>query len=432
MAMGSFSAFLNAELTRPNIIFAMTDDQGWADTGNQGHPWLKTPNLDAMAEAGLRLDRFYVATPKCSPTRASVVTGRHPERFLFENGVGFPATERTIGQILSEQGYATGIFGKWHLGGMNPERANFPTNLGFQRVRTENLQFDVDPVLYHEDGRHVAHSGDSSGRLVTECLEFAREASESGKPFMALIWFTAPHTPLAPTEADRAAAEAMKAKAGKKAVGGVTYYAELIEMDRAMGQLRSGLREMGLAENTLIWWCSDNGGVKAYQNQPLRGTKFTIWEGGVRVPGIIEWPAQIPKGSVTEVPVSSMDFVPTVAGILGIQDVKSTGPLDGIDIRELFSGKMKERPKPLPVAWAGPYGMIDNQFKIIKGNPSAKQWKKDRETWHLYRVDTDPGETTNLVEEEPEVFARLRKDLEAWIEEISTDPGRKGRKPFRR
>jgi arylsulfatase A-like enzyme len=361
---------------RPNIVFVMTDDQGWGDTGYNGHPWLKTPYLDAMAGNGLQLDRFYSATPKCSPTRASVLTGRHPDRFAFFNGTNCPASERFISEELSDICYATGLFGKWHLGGMDPTRANFPANKGFQRCRTENLQFDVNPKLFHEDGTQHRHEGEGSMVLVDECLSFAKEAVDRKQNFASMVWFCSPHTPLAPHPDDLAAATAMRAKAGKKARGHLPYYAEIIAVDRAMGALRQGLRDLGVEQDTVVWFCSDNGGTKVEMNRPFQGTKFTFWEGGIRVPGIIEWPSVIKPGSRSAVPVSTMDFLPTTAAMCGVPKPNTVGPVDGIDLQPLFAGKMEQRPKPVPLSWSGPVGLNDNRYKIIKGHPSVKQWKK--------------------------------------------------------
>lgn len=406
---------------RPNVIFAMTDDQGWGDTGFNGHPFLKTPHLDDMAKNGMKLNRFYAATPKCSSTRASVITGRHPERFGFDNGTGFPTKERTVGQILSEVRYRTGIFGKWHLGRMDTSSAGFPPNLGFEVCRTDNLQFDIDPSLFHEDGSKQTHRGESSEVLVRECLKFAETSKEAQQPFAALLWFTSPHTPFDPLPKDVEAFEAMKRS--KKDMGNAKYYAEIIAMDRAMGQLRKGLRDMNIEKDTIVWWCSDNGGTQESMNRPLQGTKFTCWEGGIRVPAVVEWPGRIQPGSESSVPSSTMDFLPTMAGLAGVADVKARGPLDGIDLVPLFDGVMKERPKPVPLGWYGPMGLNGNRYKIIRGNPSAKQFKKDKDSWRLFDVVKDPGEKHNLVNEEKKVFAEMKKELEAWVASVDSDPG---------
>jgi arylsulfatase A-like enzyme len=241
----------------PNVVLVMADDQGWGDTGYNGHPQLKTPHLDAMAAAGLRLDRFYTAHFNCSPTRASIMTGRHPHRMgTFAPGRPIRAEELTVAQVLQGAGYATGHFGKWHLNGKNGDRNTktppgrailaedplSPGKLGFDEWVSADNFFDLDPVL-GRNGVPEKFQGDGSDVTMGEALKFIRRQVEAGKPFLAVIWFGNPHVPHQALPADRQLYADLPDDLQN-------YYGEITGIDRNVGQLRSALRELNAAENT--------------------------------------------------------------------------------------------------------------------------------------------------------------------------------------
>jgi len=407
---------------RPNIILCMTDDQGWGDVGYNGLKKIKTPNLDAMAAAGARFDRFYAAHPSCSPTRASVMTGRHPYRGgVFWPGMPLRTQEFTIAQAVKRVGYTTGHFGKWHLSGGRPGRGRalplddplHPGHFGFDTWFTVSNWFDTD-WTFSRMGQRVTVPGDGSDAIVAEALTFIEKNAKSHTPFLALIWFGSPHVPLLPTKNDLQAA------------GGHPYYGELIGVDRAMGTLRSGLRKLGVARNTMLWFNSDNGawedekkGPDSYgSNGILRGHKGQIWEGGVRVPGLIEWPARIRKPVVITVPVVTSDIYPTVVDLLNIDLSDRTRPVDGISILPLLDGKMQKRPKGIGfwhpegdnifsstrVAW------LDNQYKL---------YKRGDDKFELYDLDRDVSEKTDIAAEQPQVVKRMKAELEDWQRSVT-------------
>ncbi|MBX3439067.1 MAG: sulfatase-like hydrolase/transferase, partial [Planctomycetaceae bacterium] len=250
---------------RPNIVLVMADDMGWGQTGYYGHPVLKTPHLDAMAANGLRFDRFYAGAPNCSPTRATVMTGRGHDRTGVENH-GYPLRpqERTIAQVLHDAGYTTAHFGKWHLNGLRgpgapifETDARSPGAFGFEHWLSVTNYFDQNPLMSRE-GQFVEFEGDSSEIIVAEALAFIGDQVEAQRPFFSVIWYGSPHSPWAASDADTASFSELNAKSRR-------HYGELVAMDRSVGALRQGLRDMGVADNTLAWFGSDNGGLPDIQ-----------------------------------------------------------------------------------------------------------------------------------------------------------------------
>ncbi|HUG19897.1 MAG TPA: sulfatase-like hydrolase/transferase, partial [Planctomycetaceae bacterium] len=310
--MGCLTSSMNVTAAdRPNIILAMADDQGWGDVAYYGHPVLKTPVLDEMSRVGLRFDRFYAAAPVCSPTRGSVMTGRHPNRFgCFSWGHTLRRQEVTIAEAVRQAGYATGHFGKWHLGSCRKESPASPGNSGFDTwISTPNF-YENDPLLCH-NGTVKQYRGESSMVAVETALEFIDQQQD--KPFLAVIWFGSPHTPHIASD------EILKEYPGLSAKE-ANYLGEITGIDRAMGHLRKELRRRNLAENTLLWYTSDNG-PQALESNPgsaggLRGRKGSLWEGGVRVPTIIEWPAVVTSPRITDVAGNTFDIYPTLIDLL--------------------------------------------------------------------------------------------------------------------
>jgi arylsulfatase A-like enzyme len=422
---------LLAAPARPNIVLVMADDQGWGDTGYNGHPELKTPHLDAMAAAGLRLNRFYTAHFNCSPTRASVMTGRHPHRMgTFGPGSPIRAQELTVAKVLQGAGYATGHFGKWHLNGKNGDRdtktppgrailANDPLSpgkLGFDEWVSADNFFDLDPVL-GRNGVAEKFRGDGSDIAMDEALKFIRKSAGAGKPFFTVVWFGNPHVPHEALPADKAPYAKLPEK-------DQNYYGELTGIDRNVGKLRAALRELKVADNTLVWYTSDNGGAAGPKSTGnLRGSKGTLWEGGVRVPGIVEWPARIARAFASDVPSSTLDIYPTVLAATGAQAAKQIQPLDGINLLPLFDRQMDARGKAIPfVARINQPGshaaLLDWPYKLHTDASGARGKKGavggEVKPVLLYDVSKDPNETTDLAAQQPERVAKMKAELTAW------------------
>ena len=443
---------LSAEQTaRPNILLVMADDQGWGDTAYNGHPLLKTPHLDSMAATGLRFDQFYAAAPVCSPTRGSVLTGRNPNRFgCFSWGRPLRPQEITIAERLKSAGYVTGHFGKWHLGSVLKNSPVNPGNSGFDHWLSAFNFYDNDPILSRE-GTAVELKGESSLIAADAAIDFIQEQTKASKPFLAVVWFGSPHSP------HHAAAEDRAHYAGRK---DADWLGEITGLDRAVGRLRSALKDAGVSDNTLFWYTSDNGGLKT-ESSGGRGKKGTIYEGGLRVPAIIEWPARIRNARTSGIPANTADIYPTVMELLGL-DLTEQPQLDGVSLVPIIDGKSDTRSQPIGFWQMDQRGIGTPSDKWMKEERAAQQSGKDyhdkarlvmnaaeitttfsasemttghsawlnwpwklhqiaggkknrgKITIELYHLKKDPMETTNLAAEHPERVQAMRKDLNAW------------------
>ena len=443
----------NAGAKKPNIILCMADDQGWGDMAYNGHAVLKTPHFDAMAAAALRFDRFYAAAPVCSPTRGSVMTGRHPNRFgCFKWGHPLRPQEITVAEALKTAGYVTGHFGKWHLGSVVEGSPVNPGASGFDEWLSAPNFFDNDPILSRE-GTAVPTKGESSMVTADAAIEFIRKHARSRQPFFAVVWFGSPHGPHQAIEADRALYKNQSERLQN-------FYGEITGMDRAFGKLRRELRRLGIRENTLLWYCSDNGGLPRVGSTGGRGNKGQIYEGGLRVPAILEWPARIAGHRVTNVPCNTSDIYPTLLDIAGVR-MRNQPPLDGISLVTLLEGRMKSRPKPMGF-WDHPTGGISTPSKkwmaslheaqqegkrvddpsrlrldagkITKqypedsfpGHSAWLDWpwklhrieKKGPVKFELYNLADDPQESNDCATAQPKRAKAMKAQLEAWLRSV--------------
>ena len=388
----------------------MTDDQGWGQTGYYNHPVLKTPNLDKMAKNGLRLDRFYAGAPQCSPTRASVLTGRSNDRTgVFYHGYPLNKNEKTIAQALKAAGYKTGHFGKWHLNGLRgpgvpilKDDKYSPGIFGFDKWLSVTNFFDIDPVMSY-NGEFQEFQGSSSEIIVDEALKFIKENKDKNIPSFTVIWDGSPHTPMLASQEDRIEFKGLELRSQH-------HYGELVAFDRSLGLLRKELKELGISDNTILWFCSDNGGLDRISPptvRELKGFKNTMWEGGLRVPAIIEWPLAI-KSKVSSYPASTMDIVPTILDIVGISHSKMLKPIDGISLKPLFNSQIKKRVLKIPFRFDDRGAMIDNDIKLI-----VRSIKKSE--FELYDLAIDPKESTDIKDENPFIFKMIKKDYLDWI-----------------
>ena len=410
-----FSCTENVDDEPPNIILIMTDDQGWGQTGYYDHPVLKTPNLDAMAENGLRFERFYAAAPVCSPTRASILTGRTNDRTgVMDHGYALRKQEKTIAVALKKAGYATGHFGKWHLNGLRgpgvpvlKDDSHSPGKFGFDHWLTVTNFFDIDPLM-SDNGSFIDLKGNSSEIIVKKALEFIKEKTSQNLPFFAVIWDGSPHDPFLASEKDRDNFNDLDNQSQH-------HYGELVAFDRSLGVLRKTLTDLGLENNTILWYCSDNGGLRNISPPSvggLRGYKTTIWEGGLRVPAIIEWPKVI-KPKVTNYPASTMDIFPTIADILNLPDTDLLKPIDGITLKPIFENDLSNRDKRIPFRYKDQGALIDNNFKLVVTSI-------DKEKFELYDLEKDFSESMDLSSENPLIFNQMKTDYLKWSESIDS------------
>jgi arylsulfatase A-like enzyme len=398
-----------AEATRPHIIFVMADDMGWGQTGYRNHPVLQTPNLDAMAANGLRFERFYAGGPVCSPTRASVLTGRsHDRAGVLSHGYGLRTQEKTIAQALQRAGYVTGHFGKWHLNGHRgpgvpifADDPRSPGRFGFDEWVSVSNFYDLDPLMSRA-GKFEQFHGDSSEVAVGEAIRFLEKHHAGSKPLFAVIWYGSPHSPFKALDADKALFDDLNQTSAH-------HHGELAAMDRSIGTLRRKLRELGIADNTLLVFCSDNGGLPGIVPDTvggLRGNKGSVFEGGIRVPGIIEWPAVI-RPRVTEYPACVMDLFPTVAEIVGLPEDAMTKPLDGQSLRPLFDRELGERKTPIGFRYQAKRALVGDRYKLLTQNLSSGKFE-------LYDLKNDPAEARDVSAGHPEVFTRMQRQLLEW------------------
>lgn len=440
----------------PNIILIMADDLGWGDVGFDGNLYLQTPELDKMARNGIKLNRFYAASAVCSPTRGSVLTGRHPERYgiTHANTGHMKPEEITIAEVLKNRGYRTGHFGKWHLGTLTvtekdanrggPEGAAHyapPWENGFDvSFSTESKVPTWDPMITPEPaaqdignrvpGEHFGTyywtgenqkvsdnlSGDDSRIIMDRVIPFVEQAAQAKRPFLSVIWFHTPHLPVV-------AGPDYRNRYANFSEDKQHYYGSITAMDEQIGRLRRFLREKGLAENTLILFCSDNGPEGPEQINrtqgsagPFRGRKRSLYEGGIRVPALIEWPAKIEAGQKTNLPVSTSDIFPTLLGILGVDTEKGTQPLDGTNIFPFIQNKSETRETFIAFKFQKQQAIMDNQFKLYSAD--------NGENFALFDLLNDPGETTDIASDNPQKTAKLSQDLENWL--VSCERSRQG------
>ncbi len=477
--LSTFSILHSSFSAQPNIILMMGDDHGWEETGYHGHPHVKTPVLDEMAATGLRMDCFYAAHPSCSPTRASFLTGRHPNRMgTFAPGWSFRPEEITSARILAKAGYHCGHFGKWHVGAVKKESPVSPGAMGFHEWLSHDNFFELNPSLSRNGGPPEVFQGESSEILIREAMRFIDSTKKADKPFFTIVWFGSPHEPYSGLPADLALYDDLPAKYTKlvkltsNETGGQTKrpqgevlrerYAEITAMDRAIGTLRKHLAEQGLRDNTLLFYCGDNGtSPDAALGVPHRGVKGQVYEGGTLVPGLIEWPARIPKPRTTNVRATTSDLLPTLAAITG--HPLPNRPIDGIDLSPLLDGKMTDRPKPLyfwecnigkskgepyidpklqegttPLAkkmggkatrdftnfrhptitgadYLGPRAIIDGSFKLV-----IHEQKNGEPKLELFDLKSDPAEKINLIEQQPATAEKLKSQLREWQQSVLT------------
>ena len=438
---------------KPNIVLVMADDQGWGDMGYYGHPVLKTPEFDKMAGEGIRFDRFYAAAPVCSPTRGSVMTGRHPNRFgCFKWGYTLRPQEVTVAEALKSAGYVTGHFGKWHIGSMLKNGEVNPGKSGFDEWLSAANFFDNDPVLSRE-GTAVEMKGESSLVTVDAAIDFINKHQGGTQPFFAVVWFGSPHNP------HRAGEEFGKAYEGEGKKK--NFYGEIAGMDAAVGKLRGKLKDMGISENTILWYCSDNGGLPGLGVTGGRGHKGQIYEGGLRVPAILEWPKRITKHEVTNVPCNTVDIYPTLLEIAGVK-MKGQPLLDGVSLTGVIDGRMTKREKPMgfwdytiggrgtpsdkwmrelleaqrkgeeitdPVRLCSGAGEITKQYskESLPGHAAWLDWpwklhriedKKGNVKWELYDLGSDGYEKVNVIDKYAKRIDLMKKELKVWQESV--------------
>ena len=418
---------------RPNIILVLTDDQGYGDLGVHGNAQISTPHLDAFARESLEMTRFYVE-PVCSPTRASILTGRYHMRTgvlaTSRGGARIFGDEETIAEVLAKSGYRTAIAGKWHLGDNAPSR---PQDQGFQQVlvhRSGGIGQIPDrdatyfrPVLWR-NGRREVVDGYCTDLFFDSAIDFIKK--NRAHPFFLYLPTNVPHTPISITAkywkpfADAGVPE----KTAK-------LYGMMKNLDENFGRLTKTLEETGLARNSVVIFMSDNGPTSGRFNSGLRGSKGSVYEGGIRVPFLVRWPQRIAPGSRVDRLAAHIDLLPTLAGAAGAQ-LSKPGRLDGVNLLKLWTGAIR------PEAWPGRNIYIQTVKRILQNRyvnaaviTQRYKWVSyagvgqvddfDRSKIELYDLTSDPGESQNLAVRSPEVLNGLSVGYEAWFDSMKRE-----------
>jgi arylsulfatase A-like enzyme len=419
---------------KPNIVLLISDDLGYADLPLYGKSEIATPALAGLAKAGMRFTQAYATAPICVPSRMGINTGRYQQRFGIYDNMYDPRevklffTETLLAQHLKNLGYVTGLVGKWHLSGNRfppngptPEQRGFDEWVGIEggmsnyfppaRLYRNNVAFEAPEYLTDFFGK--------------EAVRFIRQSQ--GRPFFLYVGFNAPHAPLEVPEGDRSGGEADSPD--RRTYGGMVR-----ALDRNIGRVLGALKELGLERSTLVAYVNDNGGAGNHtpphsrntaRNAPLRGYKFELWEGGVRVPMILRWPGHIPAGGRFDRVVSTMDLAPTFVRAAG-GELPSARPFDGVDLLPFLTGKNTAVPHAVLCwenrVWSGPRG---KQRPVAgKYNRAVRKgaWKMvqlaDEAEWQLFDLQADPGEQHDLAAEFPSVVAELREEYRRWREQM--------------
>lgn len=403
----------------PNVLLIIGDDMGYADVGFHGCTDIPTPHLDALAGGGVKFTNAYASAPVCSPSRAALLTGRYQQRFGFESlprgNQGLPTDQITLADRLKAAGYATGLIGKWHLGSqpvMRPMRRGFDEFFGF--LDGGHSYFDPEGILRGDEPvTEMDYTTDAFGR---EALAFIER--HSGRPWFLCLSFNAVHDPMHATP-DRLEKFAHISDQRRR-----TYAAMMIAMDEAIGAVRGKLADTGQASRTLVIFINDNGGptlpgttINGSRNDPWRGSKRTLLEGGIRVPCLLAWPGTI-KPAVYDQPVIMMDLTATALAAAGLA-LRSEWKLDGVDLAPFLDGARGGTPHEA-LYWrfgeqmairAGPYKLVRYDSNADTRLGGRTQPVTEMKLYHLGR---DPGETNDLAAIEPERFAELRARWEAW------------------
>jgi len=422
---------------RPNVIFILADDLGWADLACYGHPEIKTPALDRLAQQGTRFTQFYVNSAVCSPSRTAFLTGNFPARHGIHGALSTTKVNRELGMPdaldpkaamlphqLQRTGYVTGHFGKWHLssgkGAHSVERYGFDEHrIGFATPGWEKS----DPFFWAK----------STQMIVDEAVRFIEKHRD--RSFYVNVWPFLPHAILNPTEEQMAPYREFGPPNVPYKGAHQVYYASVTDLDQQVGRLLQRLDELRLAENTLVLFSSDNGpeDMEIYSTNhsgvgstgPFRGRKRSLYEGGVRVPFLARWPGRIPHGRVDTASVlSAVDVLPTIAKLAGSRLAEEFNP-DGEEASEALLGRTYSRSKPLFWEWRFDiYGHPVNRSPMLAVREG--KWKlltnRDRSRVELYDVPGDPTELNNLAYRHPEIVDRLSRKLLEWSGTLPQGP----------
>ena len=418
--------------TQPNVVILLADDLGYKDVGCYGGP-VKTPAIDQLAKNGVRFTDFYSGCAVCSPSRATLLTGRHHIRtgvysWIHDEGQNshLLLSERTIAEILKDRGYSTAHIGKWHLGLPTKNRSKpTPGHHGFDYWFTtwnNASPSHKNPNNFIRNGQAVGPLEGYSCQLVAdEAIDWLDNYRHPKAPFFLNLWFHEPHAPIA-------APDKIVSTYGELKDRAAIYSGTIDNTDRAISRVVEKLNQMGVRENTLIIYASDNGSYRDDRVGNLRGKKGSNWDGGIRVPGIFSWPAVIPKNRVEKHPAGLVDVLPTLCGLLNLE-VPQDRMIDGSDLSPLLKGKPESFKRHQPMFWHlqksrpivamrdGDFSLVANpDYEISTSNMFQERWiptvrDGGYKDFQLFDLSKDPGQTQNIASDNPELLKKLKAKL---------------------
>ncbi len=407
--VASIASAAVAQERKPNVVLIMTDDQGWFDVGCHGNTALSTPVMDALAREGVELTRFY-ASPVCTPTRASLMTGRYYQRTgaidTFMGRDTMNAGEVTLGQIFQKSGYRTGIFGKWHLGRYmkyHPNLRGFDEFLGFWQYGFINRYDDSDELFHNRE--RIVTTGYITDVLTDAAISFVR--ANRDRPFFLYVPYNAPHAPyLVPDPyIERYLKKGLPLQQAR-------IYGMVTCLDENIGRLLKTLDQQQHSENTLVIFMTDNGGVSTHFKAGLRGNKGSVYEGGIRVPFFARWPGHFPAGAKVDAMAQHIDVLPTLCEVIGAA-VPTDRPIDGRSILPLLRNG----------AGNSPHEYLFHQWNRVRPSPD-QSWAVHHGRYklangQLFDLQSDPGETKDLATEHPDTVRELRAAFLKWFADVT-------------
>lgn len=423
-AMPCLGAATGAPRRAPNVVLILADDLGYGDLSSYGSKDTRTPRIDSIGAAGVRFTQFYANAPECTPTRSALLTGRYQQRFgglecaigignvgRYDEAIwlqqrdelGLPATEPTVARILKQAGYDTAIIGKWHLGYLDkfrPGRHGFDEFYGILGGGVDYFTHREESPLhamYHNE-KPITREGYLSDVIAEESVRWLKERRKAN-PFFLYVPFTAPHLP-------------MQAPDGQQTRDHSTYIKMTERLDSCVGQILAQIDSMGAAENTIVIFTSDNGAIQLGSNGGLRGFKSSLWEGGIREPFMVRWPAVLKPGRTSSQVAIGMDLLPTILAAGGIAPPAGV-KFDGVNLLPVM--KAEAQPSPRTLFWR--YKRLQARRKAVRSGDWKYVWDGGKE--ELHNLAEDPGEQHDLLAGMPEEAAKFRARLAAWEKEVA-------------
>jgi arylsulfatase A-like enzyme len=410
---------------RPNVVLIMSDDLGYGDLGSYGATDIRTPNIDSLARDGVRLTDFYANGVLCSPTRAALISGRYPQRYFIEVALGgegtrgLRASAASLPQVLKAGGYATGLVGKWHLGGRpdtSPRAHGFEYFFGLIGSHVDYYHHNRGPEQYDlwENDAKTQQDGYMTDLITGRSVAFIERSARAGRPFFVDVAYNAPHWPYQPPgRPSPPPGTGRHQLPQEESTATRADYAAMVEaVDRGVGRILAALDRLGLAANTIVIFTNDNGGEWLSSNRPLFNRKWTVWEGGIRVPALIRWPGRLPTGRTSDQVGITMDLSASIVAAAGLP---VPAQYEGINLFPVLEGRAPEVERTL-------------YWRNVDANRAQRavrsgDWKLMVDGSHVmvFNLRQDVGERIDLTSQRQDIARRLRPMLARWEQEVDAE-----------